>query len=165
MRGTLILFSLFVGLLVNAQQMNVSVDGVASFDGTNFTISEAGEDFASTIESEASVFISVNSNDELDKKINPNQKWRIEIVKEDLMWDGDIQLEIIRTGDGYGNGNNKNQIFDGTNYQLIDGISRYFFRGRGVVTEIPVQLRLSGFSVTLGAQDFETNVVLTIYDD
>jgi len=165
MRGTLVLAFLFLGLLVKAQQMYVSVDGVVSFDGTDFTISEAGEDFASTIESDGSVNVSVNSDDELDKKVNPNQKWRIEVVKEDLIWDGDLNLEIIRTGDGYGQGNNKNQIFDGTTYQLVDGISRYFFRGRGVVTEIPVQLRLSGFSVTLGAQDFETNVVLTIYDD
>lgn len=165
MRGTLVLAFLFLALLAKAQQMNVSVDGVASFDGANFTISEAGEDFATTIESEASVFVSVSLDDELNKKVNPNQKWRIEIAKEDLIWESDVRLEIIRTGDGYGHSNNKNQIFEGTVYQIVDGVSRYFFRGRGEVTEIPLQLKLSGFSVTQGAQDFETNVVLTIYDD
>jgi len=163
MKIVLVFGLMFLAMLAEAQEMYVRVEGVVAFDGSNFTINEAGEDFASSIESESSLVVSVDSNDEMDKSMNPNRKWRIDILKEDLIWEGDIQLEIIRTGDGYSE--NKNKIYDGTSYQVVDEISRYFFRGRGVISEIPIQLRLSGFSVTQGAQDFETNIVLTIYDD
>ncbi|MCK3685529.1 hypothetical protein [Maribellus sp. YY47] len=163
MKYTLALAFLFLGLLVNAQPMTVTVDGEVSFDGANFTISEAGEDFAATLESESSVFVSVNSDDNWDKKNNPNQKWKIEVVKEDLVWNDIVQLEIVRTGQGYGDKNN--QISGGSSYQVVNNTSTFFFSGRGLVTDIPVQLRLSGLSVTLGAQDFETNVLLTIYDN
>jgi hypothetical protein len=31
--------------------------------------------------------------------------------------------------------------------------------------QIPVALQLHGFSVTMGARDFETSLVFTVYDD
>jgi hypothetical protein len=44
-------------------------------------------------------------------------------------------------------------------------MSGYFFRGRGEIGDIPVNFRITGMSVVNGAQDFETKVIFTIYDD
>ncbi|QIA09782.1 hypothetical protein [Draconibacterium halophilum] len=165
-------FLLIIGLLAcsfvpKAQVMEVLVDGTIDFDQNSFTISDAGADFPNSIESESSLYLSVLSGDEWDKKLNPNRKWKLEVRKEDLIWDEEIQLEIVRAGDGYGNKNkhNKSKIYDGTNYQRIENISSYFFRGKGQITEIPIQIRLSGLSIVHGAKDYETNVILTVYDD
>ena len=164
MKVTSVLVFLLLGLLASAQQMEVRVDGAVSFDGATFAVTEAGEDFAFGVESESSLWISVDTNDYWDKKVNPNRKWWVEVVREDLTWNDDVRLEIVRTGDGYGQKNN-HKVYDGTTYQYIGENSWYFFRGRGIIYDIPIQLRLSGLSVTQGAQDFETNVILTIYDD
>jgi len=167
MRGALVLAFLFWGLQVNAQ-MILSVDGVASFDGVSFNINKAGEDFSSSIESESSVSVSVDFQNILESFFNPNKKWRMEVTKEDVIWNNNIVLEIKRAGDGSGSwltNHGKTHLNGGENYQVVDGISRDFFNGKGGAYFVPLQLKLTGFSVTLGAQDFETNVVLTIYDD
>ena len=161
------LLLILVGLGVNGQQLEIRLDGMITFDQSAFTIQGAGFDFSPTIESEASFFVSVNSGDDWDKKTNPNRKWKIEVRKEDLRWDNNIQLEIVRTGNGIGehDNNGNGHIHNGNSYQTITEISSYFFNGKGFISDVPIQFRVSGFSVTQGAGEFETNVVLTIYDD
>ena len=155
-----------LAVFAQAQQLGISVGGVVGFSANDFTISEAGFDFSSDIECESPLFVTVDSNDEWDKKTNPNRKWRVEVRKEDMNWNDAIKLEIIRTGNGYWQQNNSSShIENGTNYQVISQLSNYFFGGRGLISDIPIRLRLSGFSIVNGADDYETNVVLTIYDD
>ncbi len=167
MRILILIGFLGCSFVLKAQVMEIMVDGSVEFDQNNFTISEAGTDFPNSIESESSLYLSVISGDDWDKKMNPNRKWKVEVRKEDLIWDEEIQLEIVRTGDGYGNQNkhNKSKIYNGTNYQKIGSISSYFFSGKGQITEVPIEVRLSGFSIVHGAKDYETNVILTVYDD
>ena len=75
-------------------------------------------------------------------------------------------LEAARTGSGYNPDNNGNpNISDGESFQTITNNPTYFFRGKDQIAYIPFNLRLSGVSVTMGAQNYETNVVLTVYDD
>ena len=155
-----------LAVLARAQQLGISVGGVVGFSPNDFTIREAGFDFPSDIECESPLFLTVGSNDEWDKKTNPNRKWRIEVRKEDMNWNDAITLEIIRTGDGYWQqNNNSSHIENGTNYQVVNQLSNYFFEGKGLISDIPIQFRLSGFSIVNGANDYETNVVLTIYDN
>lgn len=163
-----VLIFLLGGLLANAQYMELSVDGMVSFDGTDFTINEAGEDWSPSVESQSNISVSIEFQSFWDGLFNPNRRWRVEVMKEDLSWNNQVALEIRRTGDGYANWYNnqgKTRIDGGENYLVVDGVSRDFINGRGRAYSVPLQLKLSGISVTLGAQDFETNVILTIYDN
>ncbi len=167
MKNLLGITLVFLAFWANAQQMEIQLDGVAMFDGNNFMVSDAGSDFSSNIECESSLLLSINSGDEWDERNNPNRKWKIEVRKEDMNWKDAVKLEIVRKGNGMWQNNkgNSGHIYNGTNYQAIDNTSSYFFGGKGLITDIPIQLRLSGFSIANGANDYETNVILTIYDD
>ena len=90
MRATLTLLLFAVGFRSYAQQMEIQLGGMITFDQSAFTIQNAGSDFAPNIESEASFFVSITSGDEWDKKTNPNRKWKIEVRKEDLNWDNNL---------------------------------------------------------------------------
>ncbi len=83
-----------------------------------------------------------------------------------MNWHDQINLEVRRTGTGtrINNPGNPN-IRDGENFQQVSNIPVYFFRGMGEIIQIPLSLKISGFSVTMGAHDFETGFVFTVYDD
>ena len=139
-----ILFILTLTKFVSGQQMGIEIEGNINFDNSLFTISEAGEDFPSSIETESSVFISIVSSNYFDKKDNPNGKWNVSIHKEDFNWDTNLLLEIRRTGNGTKQSKNGNvNIHDGRNYQEITNTTSYFFRGKSEITDIPIKLKLS----------------------
>lgn len=163
----LLIFSIVLSTAVTGQQLKIELEGNAAFDNSNFSIKEAGEDFSSTIESEASFFISVlYTDDNINRKKNPNTKWNIKVYKSDLTWNNDLKLEARRTGRGQKVGRPGNpNIHDGDNNQIITNTSTYFFRGMGEIAYIPVTFNLSGFSLSMGASNFETRVVFTVYDD
>ena len=157
---------LFSILSSSGQRLMVELNGEIEFDDTQISIQEAGLDFPSSVESAPGVEISVLYNDNSNSKINPNQKWRIHINKSDMIWNSNLTIEGKRTG----NGNNVSskgsaKINDGESYQEITNVPSYFFRGRGEIANIPMQLRLSGISVVLGANSYETNIVFTVYED
>ncbi|HKI87646.1 MAG TPA: hypothetical protein VKA38_01375 [Draconibacterium sp.] len=160
-----IIFLLF-SQFVFSQQMKLEIDGNITFDNSMYYITEAGNDFPSSIETETSIYISVSYDNFWDKKFNPNQKWRLYINKTDVNWNPDLILEVIRTGDGNHPGNRgKTNIHDGTNYHNISNNPAYFFRGKDEISDIPISFRIIGLSITMGAQEYETNIVMTIYDD
>lgn len=161
----LILF-LFPAVATFGQQFKIAVEGNVSFDNSVFNVTEAGQDFPASFESAASVFVSILSNDELNKKVNPNAKWLVTIQKTDVTWDNNLVIEAIRTGDGSNaNNNGKVKINGGQNYQPITDVGLAFFDGQNEIVNIPVGLKISGASVTMGAKQFETSVILTISDD
>jgi len=161
-----IFFMIFV-IGAAGQQLKIELEGSANFNNSSFSVSEAGEDFPSSIESETSFFISVlYTDDNLNRKKNPNTKWNIKVFKSDLTWNNNLRLEARRTGRGQRVGHPGNpNIHDGDSDQLITNTSTYFFRGMGEIVHIPVSFSLSGFSVTMGASAFETRVVFTVYDE
>lgn len=155
-------FSLF------GQGMEVLVDGMVAFDNSNFNIREAGADFPQSIESESSLFVSITSKNHWDKHDNPNKKWRIEIHKSDHVWNDDFVIEVKRNGNGRKSTKKKgkkSKINGGENYQPIGAMPNYFFDGTDQISEIPLKVKLSGFSIIYGARDYETSLILTVYDD
>jgi hypothetical protein len=161
----LVLFFLLPGW-VTAQLLTVVVEGDANFNQTLIPVREAGTDYASVLEAVSSVYISVLNYNELGQNQNSNERWSVYLHKSDTGWDDQLLLEARRSGDGYNVNNQGNpNIHDGINYQPLSDNQLYFFRGRGEIASIPVSLRLSGFSVTMGAGDFETNLVFTVYDN
>ncbi len=160
-----VLFFLPVSV-VWSQTLAVTVEGNATFGNTLFAVNEAGEDFQGSVVTESPLNVSVLSGDYWDKKNNRNNKWRIFIYKTDLTWNPGLILEAARTGAGYNPDNNGSpNISDGESFQTITNNPTYFFLGKDQIAYIPVNLRLSGISVTMGAKNYETNVVLTVYDD
>jgi len=161
------IFFMIFAIGAAGQQLKIELEGSADFDNSNFSVSEAGENFPSSIESETSFFISVlYTDDNLNRKKNPNMKWNIKVFKTDLNWHNDLRLEARRTGNGLRIGNQGNpNIQDGESNQLINNTSTYFFQGKGEIVHIPVNFSLSGFSLTMGASTYETRVVFTVYDE
>lgn len=156
----------FFPFLLNGQQLVVQMEGDVYFNENLPAISEAGTDYSNSLETQSTLNISVLYEDQLNKKNNPNEKWRIFLHKQDMEWNRDLVLEARRTGRGSrlnhpGNPN----INDGENFQQVTNNPVYFFRGRGEIVQIPLGLRLNGFSLTMGAGDFETSIVFTVYDD
>ena len=163
----IIILNLFSGLSVSAQRVGVEVFGGTSFDMSNLVINDAGSDFSSAIAMESTVYLGISSASQWDNWGGTRRSWRINVRREDINWNNDLKLEIARAGDGswwyfyfYGS-----IIYDGISYQTVANNSTYFFRGRGLLGDVPIRLRLSGFSLTQGANDYETNVVFTIYGD
>lgn len=161
---SLMLF-LFPAITSFGQQFKISVDGSVTFDNSMFIVTEAGEDFPASVESAASVFVSIIANDNLNKKVNPNAGWAVTIQKADVNWDNNLNIEARRTGDGNNIGNQgKVKINGGQNYQTITDVGIAFFDGQNEMENIPLSLRISGASVTMGAKQFETNIILTVSD-
>jgi hypothetical protein len=167
MKSLLVVFLTMAFYFANAQDLRVSLDGMVVFNEENITISDAGSDFAVTVESESPLYVAIIFGNFWDKSSNPNAPWRIEVQKSDYNWNNNLVLETVRAGDGINtkNRNKPTKIYHGTNYQAVNNMSGYFFRGRGEIGDIPVNFRITGMSVVNGAQDFETKVVFTIYDD
>ena len=169
MKKLFFLFSACFGfyLVTNAQPLSIEINGTASFSNMQYNVSEAGMDFASSLESESQLYINIEYTSIWDKWFNPNTKWKINIQKTDVNWHPDIVIETKRTGNGnrpwYGQGSVN--IHDGVTYQAITNTPTYFFRGRNEILNIPVSIKLSGISLVMGAQDFETNILLTVYED
>lgn len=170
MKKTGILFILLLSFFCGrTQSLRVDITGNASFDNSAYSVTEAGEDFPSSIESETSLYMSVLYNTSWWGYVfYPDKQWRIFVHKSDINWDSDLTLSAQRTGTGsIVNSWWAQPLFirDGTNYQNITNNPVYFFRGRHGITNIPVEFRLSGASLTMGARQFETSIVFTVYDD
>jgi hypothetical protein len=160
-----VLLQLLIPVLVNGQQIAVQLEGDTNFNNNLIQISEAGDDYSSSILAQFSVYVSVINNDPVNK-MNPNYRWRIFVHKLDMEWHNKLQLETRRAGNGIRPGNPGTiHINDGESFQQITNIPVYFFGGRGEIVQIPVSLKMSGFSVAMGARDFETTLVFTVYDD
>lgn len=148
------------------QQLVVQVDGEISFDSNAFIISEAGEDHTTSVESSGTFYISVLSDNQLDKKINPSHRWQVSVQKQDINWNNNLNLEISRTGLGIRSGTGgSTQLEDGEIFKRITDTSIFFFKGRGEVEQIPLAFKISGFSVTMGAKNLDSRLIFTVMDD
>ena len=166
MKKAFILFSfVFIVLFSHAQPMEISVIGNVTFDNSMFTITEAGNDYSSSIQTVTPVYVSLQYSSYWDQINNPNKKWRILVQKSNINWDSGLKLEICRSGKGDKDGKIKNKINGGKNYRKVTNTSKYFFKGKNEFSNVPLNFKLRGYSVTMGAEDFETNILLTVYDD
>jgi len=66
------IFFMIFAIGAAGQQLKIELEGNANFDNSDFSVSEAGEDFPSSIESKTSFFISVlYTDDNLNRKKTP----------------------------------------------------------------------------------------------
>lgn len=126
-------------------------------------ITEAGMDFQSEIEFSADeIIMSVSIFPQnLDNVLY--HPWQIQVSKNDLEWNEALELYIRRTGDGKSDYNNKPQ--NGYYYQKIDANSTFLFSGQGWINLIPLQIKITGLSVTLPAKSYATEIIFTLLDN
>jgi hypothetical protein len=59
MKSLLVVFLTMAFYFANAQDLRVSLDGMVVFNEENITISDAGSDFAVTVESESPLYVAI----------------------------------------------------------------------------------------------------------
>ncbi len=163
MRRIVILFAFIFFLKTgNAQEFKVSANGMVSFSVAELVVGEAGNDINATLSSNT-IYLSIGSDYFWDMK---NERWSIYVNKSDIDWDDDIELNIKRTGSGaYTQRKGNPYVKNGKNFQKITNNPSYFFNGKDKISNIPLEFQLKNMSLTMGAHDFETDVIFTIYDD
>lgn len=131
-------------------------------DGTNLTIpSEAGADLNPTIETVS------NFNNLSVQNVTDALNWKITISKQDLNWTSSFLPSVQRTSDGTPCGtcagvNTGKSI---TGYLQVTDIEQDFLFGTGSVQNINLQFKVDGISLAVPAQNYQTRVIFTLYQD
>ncbi len=135
-------------------------------------ITEAGKDYVGTYESaNDQMLISVSITGLIALLIQADVSVHYET---NTLWNNNLTIKIKRTGNGIDGGICLLcSIADGENYQPVTTNSSYFFKitkgigiGLGSATNtrnyIPVQLEISGISVTVPVDNYSATIVFTI---
>lgn len=86
--------------------------------------------------------------------------WRLDVRRADSAWDPDVKLWVRRTGAGSGAGS----ISDGLSWIEVGPTDTSFFSGAGDRSDVPVQLRISGVSLSLSPDSYLSTVHYTLVD-
>lgn len=108
------------------------------------------------------IFTSVSGQVSIDISgaINPDHSWRVDVRRIDTNWDNRFRIYIMRTTSGSGSG-----VAGGEIYQEVTPLDNSFFTGVGNVTDIKVQLRVTGTSVQIKPDSYSTVLYYTIFDN
>ena len=155
----LAILALACGLLVlpsSAHAKDITVMGSWSLtiDATDL-VSGAGSDLNDTYESASDQVLITISN-----CASKNDRWRVDVSRTDSLWHNDLVLWVQRTGDGAGEG----RISRGETYQEVSTANEKFFRGQGDLIDIPIQLQLTGVSISILPDTYSTTVTYTMFD-
>lgn len=89
--------------------------------------------------------------------------WQVQVSKNEIDWDSQLELWIKRAGDGKSEYNLRPQ--SGTDFQKLESYNSIFFDGNGWINAIPIQLKITGLSVTLPAKMYTSEIVFTLIDN
>jgi hypothetical protein len=86
--------------------------------------------------------------------------WAVDVKKLDTTWHNNLHLYIKRTSDGSGPGT----ISGGATYQELTDTDLGFFSGSNDRSNINIQLKLTGVTITVPPNVYNTMVYYTVYD-
>lgn len=86
--------------------------------------------------------------------------WRVDVRKSDISWNNNLTLSVKRTGSGSGTGS----ISGGGAYQAVGDTDSALFSGSGDRINIPMQLQLSGISVSIPPGTYSASIIYTVVD-
>jgi len=110
----------------------------------------AGTDLTSTYTSDAdAALVSIADTS--------GANWRVDIQKQDVAWNPSLVLSARRTSAGTGG-----SVSGGNSYQQVTDTYATFFTGSQDVTDINVQLQLTGVSVSIPRASYSTTVYYTV---
>jgi len=148
--GSILAFAAAFGVSWDAWAISMSVSGgwtrtIGAFDLQG----GAGTDLNSTYESAAdAVLVSVTDT---------SAGWRVDIKKQDSTWHASLGLSARRTSSGTGG-----SVAGGASYQQVTDTYATFFTGSQAVSDINVQLQVSGVSVSIPRAAYDTTVYYTV---
>ncbi len=89
---------------------------------------------------------------------NQNQKWQVLISKNDGFWHDDLEIWI--------KGKKKNGVNSGFNqFKQIKDYDIDFIGGKGKVSSIKLEYEIRNISVTIPAESYSTELVLTVIEE
>jgi hypothetical protein len=147
----------FLLSLTRAEAIDLSATGGWSetVDETDL-VSGAGSDLVDTYESATDATTMTISNCTGD-----TDNWRLDVRRIDEGgWHGDFTLFVKRTSDGEGNGS----ISGGLSYIEITTTDAQLFSGAGDRSNISIQYKLTGMSITVLPDTYSKTVVFTVAD-
>lgn len=86
--------------------------------------------------------------------------WRVDVRRADSAWDADLHVWVRRTGSGSGTGT----ITDGLSWTEVLSTDATFYSGAGDRTNVPVQIRVTGISLSLSPDAYLTSLHYTLVD-
>jgi hypothetical protein len=152
----------FSSVKANAQLI-IESSNVVNFNILENNIVEAGLDFQNEFSTPSNgILLSINI---LPQNLQNTtfRNWHIDIKKNDIDWHNDLNLFVRITGNGTSQFNTSVQ--NGTSYQQIQDFDNLFFNGTGWINNIPVQLQITGISVTIPSKLYVTELIFTLLDD
>ena len=163
-----IVYILFISasFAVKGQQLLISTTGTIDFSNGFTSLNEAGTDFMSPINSNGNFYLAVSYQTWWQSYTQPDKQWAVSISKSDA-WSSDLKLEVRRSGNGtiqMGFFSNRQPPSNGQSFQEITNSGLYFFEGQHGIADIPLEFRLVGASVTMGAGDYNSTIYFTVYD-
>ena len=165
MNRRLFLFALFTALsavAVHGQTATITITPTTAWAPAISFTGLPGEDFAATFESAANEYRIAVANAGPPGVV----LWRVEVRRQDLLWDAGLLLEIQRTGPGTAGPGGQITAGDLNVYQSVGTINATLIEGRRGMTDIPFQLRVSGAFGGAGvpAGVYTTTIIYTISD-
>jgi hypothetical protein len=148
----LLVFALFFSFQLYGQ--TITVTGVPSFAASLFSVTEAGNNFTTTVSSATNATtINVASA--------ATRYWHINVDRVDVNWNPNLHVWVKRTGAG--TGTSGGTISGGTNFQDVTLTEALFFSGYKNRTGVTIQYQISGISMAVPAANYSTTIYFTIY--
>lgn len=151
---TILIAFLAISNIAVSQNVSISVSGNWAKTIAATDISEAGNDYPTSYES--------NTNQTL-LSLNPNSQGKginVYVTRSDIKWHNDLILQIRHTSTG-----NNNSVDSGFLYETItNGQSSItpFFTCKGAVSSMTLQYRITGISVLLPVDIYSTTITYTV---
>jgi hypothetical protein len=89
----------------------------------------------------------------------PGDTWQVTTTRTVAAWHASMVLWIRRTGEGTGGA-----VSGGSAFQEVRATSDPFFSGEDDVASIPLQLRVTGLTVSIPPGVYSTVITLTVVD-
>ncbi len=131
-------------------------------NASDLTISgEAGSDLNPTLET------STNYNQLDIRNLGSTINWKVTVSKRDINWPSAFMPFVIRNSNGTSCGGCTG-INTGTSvsgYIQITNLEQDFIYGTGRVDDIDLQFKIEGITLAVSAQNYQTEIVFTLYGD
>jgi hypothetical protein len=152
-RKSLFILIVFLFSAFLSKSQRISVSGNPTFSATDLNVTEAGDNFTSTITSTSGSLIKISNAS--------TRYWHISVDRVDVSWNSNLHLWVRRSGNGTG----YYAPYDGTTFQEVTSIDTYFFAGYGNLSSIPIQYQVSNISMLIPSGNYSTTIYYTVYRD
>jgi hypothetical protein len=132
--------------LTGSWTVSLGASDLASGPGSPFTSTQA----SASSEIRIDVTLTAGNTD----------NWRLDVRKADTTWDPSIHVWVRRTGTGSGAGS----VADGLSWVEVTSTDTEFYSGAGDRTGIPVQVRITGISLSVPPASYYANLTYSLVD-